>query len=855
MPPILMRTKFIPNKFFRGVITALLITIAVNISASVVIRGQVLDSITSMPVPFASIQPVGSTWAVQADDKGKFRIETNAFPDSLGATALGFSSAKISYKDFKKCGNRIYVALTGLALDNIYVRPKKEKYNKRNPAVDLMQKIRKLSDKNDPKRNSHYNYDGYERITIGLNNISPESNRNLILKNFDFLRSHIDTSEVSGRPTLAISTREKSYTYNYRKSPESEKEYIKGLRQEGLDDFLDQSNMQTLYEDFFKNIDIYQNDIDLLHNRLVSPLSKIAPDFYKFYLTDTVSVDSTRCIELSFVPRNSESFGFTGKIYVEEGDTAMFIKKVTMNVPKDINLNFIDGIYINQQFEKAPDGSRLLTRDDMIAEISILPGSQSLYFRRLSAFRNHDFETNQDPKIYDMLGSTIKHPRVYERDSLFWQRNRFIKLNRSESSITELTSGVRANKFYRFAEGFVKIMVNGYVKTGHDSKFDLGPVNTLVSHNTLEGFRFRVGGMSTANLSNRFFMRGYAAYGTRDHKVKYSGEVEYSFNDKRYQPREFPVHSIRAAHTYDINMIGQQYHFTNPDNMFLSLKRHEDNQINYLRSTKLIYTLELANNFSVEAEFAHERQYATGEMRFVTQYGRIYNHFDETKFKLQLRYAPGEKIYQRGTSRVSINQDIPVILFTQTYAPKGFMGSLFEINKTEFSISKRFWLSAFGYIDGIVKAGHIWSSVPYPDLLIPNANLSYTIQPESFALLNPMEFVTDSYASWDLSYWANGAIFNYIPYLKKLKLREIFSFRGIWGHLSNKNNPADNIELFRFPSVSHTQKLSSTPYMEAGVGIDNIFRILRLDYVWRLTYRNGPYADKGGFRVALHITF
>ncbi len=841
--------------FLRLLAVVLLLLISVSVSASVTVRGRVVDSITDKPVPFASVQPIGRNWAVQADEKGNFRIELQTPPDSLGVSALGFSTEKVSYKDFRRNNNRIYLASTGVALGNIYVRPKKEKYTKNNPAVEFMRRIRNSSGLSDPKRNPYYSYDGYERITIGLNNISPESDKNLILKNFEFLRTHIDTSEVSGRPTLALSTREKSYSYNYRKAPESEKEYVKGLRQEGLDDFLDQSNMQTLYEDFFKNIDLYQNDIDLLHNRLVSPLSKIAPDFYKFYLTDTVEIDSVRCIELSFVPRNSESFGFTGKIYVDEGDSTMFIRKVTMNVPRDINLNFIDGIFINQQFEKAPDGSRLLTRDDLIAEVSVLPGSQSLYFRRLTSLRNHDFRPREETNIYDNIGRTIYHPEVYQRDSLFWERNRFIELGRSESSVSALTAGVRSNRFYRFAEGFVKIMVNGYVKTAHDSKFDLGPVNTLISHNTLEGYRFRVGGMTTSNLSKRFFMRGYAAYGTRDHKIKYSGELEYSFHDKRYQPREFPVHSIRLIHTYDVNMIGQQYLFTNPDNLFLSIKRHEDHQINYLRSTKFIYALELANNFSVTAEIAHERQYAAGLMRFVTPYGRIYSRFDETKFNLQLRYAPGEKIYQRGASRVSINQDVPVIMLTQTYAPKGLMGSLFEINKTELSVSKRFWLSAFGYIDGIVKTGHIWSSVPYPYLMFPNANLSYTIQPESFALLNPMEFVTDSYASWDITYWANGAIFNYIPYFNKLKLREVFSFRGVWGHLSSKNNPSENTDLFQFPAVSNTQALSSTPYMEAGVGIDNIFRMLRLDYVWRLTYRKGPAIDKGGLRLALHFTF
>ncbi|MCM1348677.1 MAG: DUF5686 and carboxypeptidase regulatory-like domain-containing protein [Firmicutes bacterium] len=845
------------NNVIRHIVfTLLAITWTFSAAASIKISGSVRDSVTNQVVPYATVSAIGQQWAVQANDKGNFKMELSSAPDSLHVSALGFSPVTISYKDFLKQRRQIFVASTGVRLTEVVVKPKKEKYSKKNnPAVDFVNKIRNSRDLTDPRRNDNYNYSQYERITLALNNISPDSKNNLILNKFDFLRDHIDTSEVSGSPILTLSTREKLSEVHYRKNPKSEKAEVQALRQEGLDDFLDQANMQTLYEDFFKNIDLYENDIDLLHNRMVSPLSKIAPDFYKFYLTDTVMIDSVRCIELSFVPRNSESFGFTGRVYVPEGDSTMFIKKVIMNVPKDINLNFIEGLYINQEYKKAADGSRLPVRDDLVAEVAIIPGTQGLYFRRSTAYANHNFNPSSNPAVFEELGKEVYTGNVYARDTLYWESNRLIPLTSGEVAIPAITTGLRSNKFYRLAEGFVKRMVLGYIPTGRPSKFDLGPINTVVSHNTLEGFRFRAGGITTANLSKRLFARGYVAYGTRDHKMKYSGELEYSFLDKRYHSREFPVHSLRLIHAYDVNMLGQHYMFTNADNMFLSFKRHDDNQIDYLRTTSLDYTLELRNNFSIVASVKHQRQEATHYMTFITPAGTRYGHYNESMFSLQLRYAPGEKVYQMASDRIRINEETPTFMLTHTYAPKGFAGNMFEINKTEFSVSNRFWFSAFGYLDAIVKAGHLWNSVPYPDLLIPNANLSYTIQPESFALMNPMEFMNDSYASWDLTYWANGAIFNYIPYFKRLKLREVFSFRGIWGHLSKRNNPAYNPSLFAFPEISNTQPMSAMPYMEIGVGIDNIFRILRLDYVWRLSYRNVPGADKGGLRLELHFTF
>lgn len=819
------------------------------------LQGEVRDSISGESVPFAAIKIPGTPGGKLADGKGKFKITSSRPISSLDISAMGYTTKNISVPKGKN-NLKIKLVATGVQLGEVVVKPKKEKYSKKNnPAVDFVRKIRNARDMGNPrKRHENFNYDKYERITIALNNISPDDNKNLILKKFDFLRQNIDTSEVSGHPILAISSREKKSKINYHDG--NEKETVTGLRQEGLDDFLDKENMRVFYNDLFPEIDLYNNDIELLRNRFVSPLSRIAPDFYKFYLTDTVAIDSQKCVVLSFVPHNSQSFGFTGKVYVPMGDTTMFIRKVEMNVPVDINLNFIDRLYINQEFEQASDGTRLLVKDDLIAEVNVLPMMQGLYFRRNSAFSGHNFDEAPDQEVFKNLSRQIVLPEAEMRTEQFWIDNRLIPYNEKERNVGLLAQEIRKDKLYYWGEKFLKIMVIGYVGTSKkNSKFDFGPVNNTISSNYLEGARLRVGGMTTADLSRHWFFAGYTAYGFKDHKWKYQAQAEYSFNRKENHANEFPIHSIKLAHKYDVDMLGQKFKATNPDNMFLSIKRHPDKQITYHRETKLEYTLELRNNFSVKATFKHDRQESTPNMTFINGYGHRFGHFNESSVTLQLRYAPGEKFYQTRSERRAINKDNPVITLTHQFAPRGVLGNMHEINRTEMSVQKRFWFSAFGSLDVLVKGGHLWSKVSYPDLLIPNANLSYTIQPESFALLNPMEFVTDSYASWDLTYWAHGAIFNYIPLFKKLKLREVFAFRGIYGHLSKRNNPEYHPELFRFPEVNHTQPMGHTPYMEVSVGIDNIFKILRLDYVWRLTYRDNYSADRSGLRLALHFAF
>ncbi|MDE5785794.1 MAG: carboxypeptidase-like regulatory domain-containing protein, partial [Duncaniella sp.] len=440
--------------------------------------------------------------------------------------------------------------------------------------------------------------------------------------------------------------------------------------------------------------------------------------------------------------------------------------------------------------------------------------------------------------IFDRLGREITVTDVYNREDAFWTD--FSRGNSdvaSTSRVDAMTARLRHVPLYYWSEKILKILIGGYISTGKHSRFDYGPVLSTVSYNDLEGLRLRAGGMTTANLFRRVFLQGYGAYGFKDHKWKYNGVVEYSFTDKQYHRSEFPIHSIRLSHLYDVDKLGQHYLFTSPDNGLLSISRLSDKLITYHRVSALEYTLELRNNFSTRVKLQHERQEASPYIAFTDGYGQSRSHYGLASATVELRYAPGEKFYQQpGGARKCINFDAPVFTLSHTVAPRGVFGNRYTLNVTEASFQKRFWLSAFGAIDAKIKGGHVWSAVPFPNLLIPNANLSYTLQPESFACLNPMEFINDSYVQWGMTYWANGVIFNYIPLLKKLKLRESIMFNGIFGHLSRRNDPTLHPDLFTFPADANVQRMKQgLPYMEAAFGVVNILNLFRVDYVWRLT--------------------
>lgn len=821
-----------------------------------IVKGYVKDSITGEGLPMVTVFMTGGGEGVLTADDGAFTINTTKNFKCLTVSAVGYKPKQVYVRKGETNEINILMQSTTVMLNELVVT-KKEKYKKKgNPAVAFVKKVMEHKHLNDPRNNEYYSYGKYEKMSLGFNDFSEVADKNVILRKFKFLIDYMDTSEITGKRILPISIKEKVSREYFRKSPSSHKEYVTGLKNGGLDESFDQESVKRFLDDVFREIDIFGNDVTFMQNRFVSPLSNIGTNFYKYYLSDTLDVDGEKCVELSFVPFTTQAFGFLGRIYVPVGDSTYFVKKVKLNVPRHINLNYVQHVFIEQNYVKADDGSRLKTNDDMTVEFKIMPGTQGMYARRQTDYKDFSFAPPEDMSIFNKSGEQIVANDASYLPDQFWADNRPTQSKSDESTIKKMIQRLRQSKLFYWSEKVIVALVSGYVQTdGKSSKFDFGPMNTTISSNALEGLRLRIGGMTTANLSKHWFARGYAAYGFKDEKWKYMGQLEYSFNQKKYHSNEFPIHSIKIEHKYDVDQLGQHYMYTNADNVFLALKRKTDNKINYLRTSEIEYKLETKGGFSVSAGFQHNIHEASRFLPFENGYGDVFKRYTEAGFSVTLRYAPGEKFYQTRSYRIPINLDAPVLSLTQTYVPKGFMGSEFEINKTEIGVQKRFWFSAFGYTDIIVKAAKLWSKVSYPDLLLPNANLSYTIQPESYTLLNAMEFANDQYLSWDFTYWANGAILNRIPLVRYLKLREVFSFRGLYGKLSDKNNPEMNNDLYRFPLDAHCRTMDKKPYMEIGVGLDNIFTFLRVDYVWRLTYRHNPGVDRSGVRIQLHFTF
>ena len=855
------------TKYIKSFLLFLLLGCCISVSAQN-IQGVVADSLTNDPIPYLSVFYEGKGVGSITDNDGHYKVETRKGWNKLTFSAVGYVTKVVNIIPGVTKNLNVRMRPDDIMLDEVVVKPKREKYSrKNNPAVELMKKVIAHKKNNKLSENDYYQYNKYQKITMSLNDVTPEMLEKGMYKKMPFLKDQIELCEETNKFILPISVDETASQKIYRKHPKSEKTIIKGMSSTGVNELFATGDMlSTVLKDVFTDVNIYDNDIRLLQYPFISPISSSdAISFYKFYIMDTTFVDKDKCFHLTFVPNNSQDFGFTGHLYVL-ADSSYTVKKCTMNLPKKSGVNFVDNMDIIQEFEQLPNGEWVLKTDDMIVEMTLMKIMQGFQIRRTTRYSDYAFD-ELPQQLFKRKGAEIKEADAMMRGDDFWNQYRPVPLTQTESSMDMLVKRLEQMPGFKYVIFVLKAFIENFVETGtkeHPSKVDIGPVNTMISNNYIDGLRLRMSAQTTANLNPHLFLKGYYAYGFKDHRSKYMGEVEYSFNKKEYLPREFPKNSITFSYQYDVMSPTDKFLKTDKDNVFVSFKTSTVDQMSYVRNIALKYENETQFGLKTTVEVKHSTDEPTGGLAYITNDDQktLVPEIQTMEASLAFRYAPGETFVNTKQRRIPVSFDAPVFTLSHTAGFKGVLGGEYNYNLTEIGLYKRFWFSSWGKIDMFVKGGAQWNKVPFPLLIMPAANLSYILQRETFNLINNMEFLNDRYASLDVSWDLNGKIFNRIPLLKKLKWREAIGFKMLYGHLTDKNNPMKHpgdSELFLFPTRDGRPTSfvmdPKTPYMECSVGIHNIFKILHIDYVRRLNYLDHPDANKWGVRFMVMMTF
>ncbi len=386
------------------------------------IKGVVIDSIDGGSLPYASVSLEGTGKGVMTDEKGRFSLSVSGKNVVLEVSFLGYDTKKVKVNSEQAHDLHIALVPSDIVLNEVVIKPGREHYRRRdNPAVRFVKQVIERRKSNDPRNHAYFSYDQYEKIVFAMNEFQPKEKKN---GKFNFVKDFIDTLEV-GTTILPVSEKERVEKVYYRNSPRSEKRLVKGSKSSGVDEIFSRDGIQQFLDEAFQEVDIFRNNISLFLQRFVSPLSTIGPGFYKYYLLDTLDVAGKPCVDLGFVPFNSESFGFTGHLYVAL-DSTYFVNRVVLNVAKDINLNFVSGMTIEQTFERTPDNTRLLTKDDIRINFKLSEKSKGMYAQRLILYENHSFlpPPGQEARIFEESAPVIIQQEAYNRKEDFWESNR-----------------------------------------------------------------------------------------------------------------------------------------------------------------------------------------------------------------------------------------------------------------------------------------------------------------------------------------------------------------------------------------------------------------------------------------------
>lgn len=847
-------------------IYTLLLGMAIHAQQSLQITGVITDEETGDSISFASIVYKGHNISTVANVFGQYTIPRQE-GWNITVSAVGYKSRIIPVNSKTRRKLNITLKPARQELAEVTVKSRRNRYSRKdNPAVELMRRVVAAKKKTDLSNNDYYRYNKYEKLTLALNDLTPQQLESPFFTKKPWLLNQVEVNPYTNKLVLPVSVDETVSQKFYRKSPKDEKNIIQGQTSTGINDYFQTGDIiNTVVKDVFTNVDLYQDDIRILQRPFTSPMSEKGIGFYRYYIEDTLAIGQDSCIHLAFVPNNMQDMGFRGDLYILK-DSTLHLRRCQLSIPKQSNVNFVESLQVLQEYEKLPDGQWVLTTDDMITELQLFDFiSAGAIVTRITRYSDYDFSEVPN-KIFHGQKKEVTEADAQMRDKAFWDQYRQVELTRSENSMDKFMENIQNMKGFKYVIYGLKTLVENSLETGDPNYVDICPINTLLTRNYVDGWRTRLSAKTTANLNKHFFLSGYYAHGWGSHRNYYDAEMTYSLNAKKYLPHEFPRRTMTIQSSQDICSPNDRFMESDKDNIFVAMKWAETNKMMSYNRQKVSFEYEtdwglkaIISGKTEENEAFGAMNYQTLDKPFVPINSKTGNgeYLRTTEASFYVRYAPGETYINNKLRRRVINLDAPVFSLSHTIGFNGVLGGDYNFHLTEAHIFKRFWLNSWGKFDVDLKGGIEWDQVPYPLLIMPASNASFIIQKNTFSLINTMEFVNDRYVSLMLAWDMNGKILNRIPLAKKLYWREYLGVRMLWGDLSDKNNPEKNPgnpRLMYFPEGTNIMN-PNRPYMEMVVGVHNIFKFFRVEYVKRLTYKDLPSAPHWGMRYGVSLTF
>ncbi len=795
------------------------------------ISGRVTDELTNEPIPFATLVFKGTTTGTNTDFDGKYLLVTDMPGDSIVCTLVGYKTVKMKVKKGQEQVINISLKASKVELQEVVIKAGE------NPANIILRNIIKNKTLNDPSQLESYQYEVYNKLEFDLTNISEKMKGNKLLKPFAFVWDNIDSTETNSKPFLPFFISETISDVYFKNNPQNKKEIIKASKVSGLEN----ASVTQFLGDMYQRVKIYDNFIDLFGKGFISPISDLGLVYYKYYLLDSTFINDQWCYKLKFKPRRPQELTFSGEFWVH--DTTWAVKKISMRIAHDANINWVEDMAIVQEYVRVDNKQWMLSKDMLVLDFATRENGMSFIGRKSTSYKKILINLDIPNEVFKGTENILVSDEALTRSAGFWDESRHDSLAERELKIYHMVDTIKTLPAFKTYVDLITLFFTGYKDIG---LIELGPYYTLYSYNPIEGNRFRVGARTSDDLSTKIQLEGYLAYGLKDEKFKYMGGLKYKISSK---PRQFAGIKYR----YDVEQLGQSDNAFQDDNILSSLfRRNPATKLNTSESQKAWYEIEWFPGLSNKVTFTHNEFVPLGDLD-VSYYANddrtvIKNSFATTTVSFFTRFAYREKFVSGKVDRISLGSDYPTLQVNYTKGFKGLYNGDFDYDKLSVRVDDLLRLAPFGYTYWVMSAGKTWGKVPYPLLEIHPGNETYFYDYAAFNLMNFFEFVSDYYFSGYATHHFDGFFLDKIPLLRKLKWREVAQVKAVWGELQNSNlNLQTDNSLF--------YSLNKKPYVEVGLGVENIIKILRVDFLWRMSYLENPDISTFGIRGSFQLTF
>lgn len=803
-----------------------------NENLKYLIKGIVRDKGTGEGVPFATVYFPGTDLGTAAELDGSFELQFSKQPsDTLRFTAIGYATANrlVRFGTGTKLEFLVEMNREAAALDEFVFHAGED------PALILLRKIIEAKPKNDQDRLDNYKYRVYNKLEVDVRNLSRQQFESLpvpMIKQFGFIYENLDTVSES-TPFLPLFLVESLSDYYYQKNPKKTREFIrasqiKGIRNESIDQFLGSN---------YQNVNAYDNFIPVFDKSFVSPISANGAFYYKYRIKDTQMAYGHPIILVEFRPRRDGENCFFGDFWVV--DSIYALQRVSMEMPKNANVNFVNRLSLYQEFAPVNDTLWFTVKDKFIADFNLpyspklpgLTGRNTTYYQEIEA---------NTPKVAAVVDNrefkrdVIIEGDAREHDNSFWESVRPDTLNKNERAIYAMMDSLDGMVVFQRFKRNMKILFGGYVPVG---PVDLGPYYYMYSRNNVEGDRFRFGLATNQKLWKDLRLSGYAAYGTLDQRFKYYLDAFWITNRKQ---RTY----LFAYYKNDIDRSNNYYDFQlSPDNIFANIGRKPGVpfKMAFVNDARFEYFQEHYNGFSHALTLQYRKfdPYAPLPYLgiFVDEEGHQQEAVTSSDVGVRLRYAYKEEFVEGQYYRSSLGSKYPIVELRANFGLKDVLGAGYEYQKLFLSVSDNVKIAPLGSIYWNLFAGKVYGTLPYPLLEVHPGNEFYYYNKRAFNMMTRYEYISDQFAGFNFEHTIGGGVFNYIPLLKKAKLRQFWTAKGVIGSLNDSNSALNLGKGYPF------RTLERNPYLELGTGVENILQLFRIDFIWRVLPEPLPAED------------